>query len=118
MRNLTKIIALGLLLTGGLALGTGCSVDPPSAPNIPFTEDQIRVDRPVVSIGNSLSAGFMHSGLAITGQLNAFPNHLARMAGGAQLPPAFNPGGLPVYAQMPLIVTGNPLAGSSPRLRG
>jgi lysophospholipase L1-like esterase len=98
------MIAFGLLLAGLLALGTGCGVDPPNAPNIPFSEEQIRADRTVVSIGNSLTAGFMNSGLAITGQLNAFPNHLARMAGGLPLPPAFNPGGLPIYTQMPLIV--------------
>lgn len=105
MRSLNNKIALGLLLIAGLSLGAGCGVDPPSAPNIPFSDDQIRVNRPVVSIGNSLTAGFQNSGLAITGQLASFPNHLSRMAGGGELSPTI-PG---LYSQMPLIVNpGNP----------
>jgi len=112
MRNLNNKIALGLLLIAGLSLGAGCGVDPPSAPNIPFSDDQIRVNRPVVSIGNSLTAGFQNSGLAITGQLASFPNQLARMTGAGALPSAFNPGGLGLYVQMPLISI--PASGTSP----
>lgn len=106
MRSLKHLIAPGLLLGSALALASGCSVDPPGAPEIPLGEGDVRTQlRTVVSIGNSLTAGFQNSGLAVTGQLASFPNHLARMSGSNPLSAS-----LPLYLQMPLIVVpGDPL---------
>lgn len=111
MRNLKKNIALGLLLIGGLSIGAGCGVDPPNAPEIPFTDEQIRVNRPVVSIGNSLTAGFQNSGLSVQGQVAGFPNLLSRMVGGDPIAAPPIPGGNPIYNQMPIITNLHPTTG-------
>lgn len=99
MRHSTTLIARTLLVGAFLALAGACGVDPPDAPQIPLSPDDVRSSRTVVSIGNSLTAGFQNSGLAVTGQLASFPNQLARMTGGMPLSAT-----LPVYLQMPLIV--------------
>jgi|GEM_PF-1335881 len=74
-----SIIVLGILL--GLLLA-GCSLDVPADPtgsvNPPTPAD---ASAPYVAIGNSLTAGFMDSGLMKAGQANSYPMIVATQMG-------------------------------------
>ena len=109
MRKTTILLALGLLgLTAVVGLW-GCAPDNPAAPEVPLVQGDARLARPVVSIGNSLTAGMIGSGLAVTGQLASFPNVLSALVsesltgapGGVSLDPPN-----PVYMQLPVIYAG------------
>jgi lysophospholipase L1-like esterase len=80
MKTITRIIALLPVLLA-LALA-GCSLDAPSDPtgdlNPPGPADAMNQ---YVAIGNSLSAGFMDSGLMKAGQANSFPMIVATQMG-------------------------------------
>lgn len=95
---------LGLVLTASL---NGCSVDQPAAPVIPPTGDMVRVARPVVAVGNSLTSGYQNGGLSIPGQLASVPNVLSMLTspvpGGIPIDPT-QPD-LPLYMQMPLVAS-------------
>jgi hypothetical protein len=104
MRTQSIILALAVLLLLAAGNLSGCSVDQPVAPDIPLGGAELRVARPVVSIGNSLTAGFQNGGLAITGQLAGFPQVLTALVGGPQISTQ-----LPVYMQLPLVGTANPM---------
>ncbi len=103
MRTQHILIALAALLLLAAGSLSGCSVDQPNAPDIPLTSSDLRAARPVVSIGNSLTAGFQNGGLAITGQLAGFPQVLTALVGGPPISAQ-----LPVYMQLPLVFTGDP----------
>jgi len=115
MRKQTILLALGLFGLIAMASFGGCSLDQPDAPTIPITDEMVRVARPVVSIGNSLTAGFQNSGLVITGQLASMPNVLSALVspvpGGIPIHPQ-----LPLYMQMPLVAS--PGIGSTPGKTG
>lgn len=103
MRTQSILLALAALLLLAAGNLSGCSLDQPSAPDIPLASSDLRTARPVVSIGNSLTAGFLNGGLAITGQLAGFPQVLTALVGGPRISPQ-----LPVYMQLPLVGTGTP----------
>ncbi|MCK9995672.1 MAG: hypothetical protein KAH56_05240 [Candidatus Krumholzibacteria bacterium] len=76
---ITSVTMLALLLALLLA---GCSLDDPADPtgtvNPPGPGD---ASTPYVAIGNSLTAGYMESGLMKAGQANSFPMLLATQMG-------------------------------------
>lgn len=72
----------GLLLVGALLAVGGCSLEAPDDPsgqiNAPGTED---AGARYVSVGNSLTAGFMDGGLVMSGQMYSYPNLIATQLG-------------------------------------
>jgi GDSL-like Lipase/Acylhydrolase len=80
MKNLIKIIIVMPILLALLL--TGCTLDAPSDPtgkvNASGPDD---ATSQFVAIGNSLTAGFMDSGLMQTGQANSFPMLVATQMG-------------------------------------
>lgn len=87
MKNDSKLMKTlpGLLLLGTLLSFGGCSLEAPDDPstqiNAPGTED---AGARFVSVGNSLTAGFMDGGLMQTGQMYSFPNLIATQFGLSQ----------------------------------
>ncbi len=106
MRKQSILWMLGLFGWVLAAPLVGCSLDQPEAPKLPVDDSMVRTARPVVALGNSLTAGFQNGGLAITGQLASIPNLLSMLAEPQPIPLDPN---LPLYMQMPLVGTGNPL---------
>lgn len=81
LRDKTRVLPVFLLLGALLAFG-GCSLDDPDDPtalvNDPTTED---AGARYVSVGNSLTAGFMDGGLAQPGQAYSYPRLIANALG-------------------------------------
>lgn len=81
VRNLIEALP-GLLLLGALLTLGGCSLEAPDDPsdriNAPGLED---AGARLVSVGNSLTAGFMDGGLMQAGQTYSFPNLIAGQLG-------------------------------------
>jgi len=67
-----KIISITLLFC--IAVFYSCKPDQPTAPKL----DILKNDITLVAVGNSLTAGFQSSGLAIEFQLNSYPNLIAQ----------------------------------------
>jgi lysophospholipase L1-like esterase len=77
-----KLIAIFTVLPVLLALLlAGCSVDEPDSSKSLTAPSGDRYFNKYVSIGNSLTAGYMDSGLVINGQLNSYPVILAGQLG-------------------------------------
>jgi len=77
-RIFTALAAAALLVV----LLTGCTPDQPSPVEQTFTQPTgAAVLSNYVAIGNSLTAGFMDGGLVMNGQVNSFPQLLARQLG-------------------------------------
>jgi hypothetical protein len=109
MRKQTIILVLAALLLWSLAGLSGCSVDEPSSPVIAVGTSAFRVARPVVSIGNSLTAGFQNGGLVVTGQLASVPQVLTKLVGGPAIDAKTIEGAVhPVYLQLPLVGVNDP----------
>ena len=111
MQTRSVFILLGLLSFGAATLFLGCTADTPSAPNIPLTPAQQAQSFRVVAIGNSLTAGYINSGLLYDGQIAGFPNLLTQSVFPvpATLPPQIPPTAPGSYLAMPL-VAGSPSA--------
>ncbi|MBK9472828.1 MAG: hypothetical protein IPO18_11145 [bacterium] len=80
-RHITKTLPT-LLLVGALVALGGCSLEAPDDPtdqvNAPTTED---AGARYVSVGNSLTAGFMDGGLIQSGQMYSYPRLIANALG-------------------------------------
>ncbi|MBK6733174.1 MAG: hypothetical protein IPG61_03655 [bacterium] len=80
-RHITKTLPT-LLLVGALVALGGCSLEAPDDPtnlvNDPTTED---AGARYVSVGNSLTAGFMDGGLIQSGQMYSYPRLVANALG-------------------------------------
>ena len=77
-----KILTCAAVLPILLALlVAGCTVDDPSHPTGLVTPTGTALFANYVSMGNSLTAGFMDAGLMIDGQLNSFPALIAGQIG-------------------------------------
>lgn len=87
MKNVRSLIRTlpGLLLPGALLALGGCSLEAPDDPsdriNAPGIED---AGARFVSVGNSLTAGFMDGGLMQAGQMYSFPRLIATQLGLSQ----------------------------------
>lgn len=77
-RYLRTIMALAIVLA---FLLVGCTLDDPNSPKSLKTPTGAQIFKNYVAIGNSLTAGFMDSGLLINGQMNSFPLLIAQAIG-------------------------------------
>ncbi len=77
MRKKQTLLALALLACATWIFAQGCAVDTPNAPFVRMNQTAFRVG----ALGNSLTAGYLNSGLVQGGQLASFANLVAMQAG-------------------------------------
>ena len=79
MRNANSILKLLPILL--VLLATGCTLDEPDSPAGLQAPAGAETFTSYVAIGNSLTAGYMDSGLMIAGQRNSYPMLIATAMG-------------------------------------
>lgn len=91
-----KLLMAGTILLAFLM--TGCGIDDPSQPQLTIEQPEgVKALTTYVAIGNSLTAGYMDSGLIMNGQTSSYPFMIAMQLGYSPVPGADN------WFAMPLV---------------